>query len=321
MALLSRFREIQAAGQLSAPAPDSDQQYAALQRGDADSAPDVGYVDEIVHKEKRRDFEGMLRATRKRQFEELFWEKYPDWFIKECQARYPVPPECLVWIKDVLPIRGHSASKWTVAFDPAFNRWGIFEKVNSTEGSGYYRLFIAHEDPVPGKLPSDLDQPRFRHQRGRLGEFRPLTKQDFEKLRYYGDRGLSREESDRRLDEEETCRQADIDCKREAIQHDFLDYYFLSVNTAANGGAKQYSVDDQSQNVKPKRVGGAHRTRVIDRDGFKIRCKDGFPISRKLDADLQDERAYIDGAGSLVDEILDRKEQVIVKEEVQHGSR
>jgi Xaa-Pro aminopeptidase len=48
------------------------------------------------------------------------------------------------------------------------------------------------------------------------------------------------------------------------------------------------------------------------------------PMCRALtDAALlsREERAYLDGAGSLVDEILERTDKILVKEEVQHGSR
>lgn len=253
------------------------------QPGDASTAPDVAYGGMLFDLYKKKDYEGILRATRKMQFPQLFNEKMPRALVEEWARANPLDPAVYGWIKDMLR-GGHQKGRWIVFFHPAFKRECIAEWVNNPENPGYYLTFMAMDYPKKGYLPPDLDKIEFRHHRGTIGDRRHIIRQDVEVIARDADRSLSREEQDRRLNALDELRKKEADCKKEAFAHDFHDYNFLALNTAANGGVKQYSLPTVEVRMNPAKY-MLRRTE----SGVLIRAKRGSKFERMYEAEERQE--------------------------------
>jgi len=237
----------------------------------------------------RRQNRGLHRALRKELFEELFGFFDPDKLV--CDPK--PPPQMQAAFADVIG----KPPEYKLAWHPGFQRWAAFQRVRDpSQGEGRYQCFsIAMEPAEDDKLPADLaaEGKRYEHLRGVLGDFKLFTRQDFETIVYYGDRWrFSVDELVARHDLQDDLRA--LAAEKRLADQDFesLDYYYLAINTAANGGSKQYSVPFVALSRDPQSRS----------DRYVREQRNGYTVIRKR----MDERTEAEREQRATDEVMSK---------------
>lgn len=159
---------------------------------------------------------------------------------------------------------------------PWFKRWAAFEKT----GDGTYSCFsVFMTESKEGALPADLDNSdkRYENLRGLLGHFRVPTRRDFEILRRDADVGrMGVDHVIEQLEKPEDEQEREEERLMQDYEWDVLDYNYLRINAAANGGKLQMIAPnrDNSEIIEKKEAEWHEETKTTE-DGrtYKIRFK------------------------------------------------
>jgi hypothetical protein len=164
---------------------------------------------------------------------------------------------------------------------PWFRRWACFQKMPGG-GEGAYSCFsVFFGDPEEGWLPPDLDldDHRYENLRGLMGCYRLPTKKDFEVIKRDADiQRLGVAGVAERLDAPEQAEEKEAERVLADKEWDVLDYNYLAINAAANGGKLQMIAPnrDNSEIIAKKEEEWHIETKTTE-DGktYKIRYKKG----------------------------------------------
>lgn len=256
----------------------------------ADAPLDQEMADFTIDLSGRRDSSEILRRIRRMRFPELFRLKFSREFVRT----HRVSDESLQSVVRELRELTDPVDKFVLIFHPAFKRQAIMELVRNPSDGGacYYVSMVVQTPAKPGVLPVDLQTADrlFEHHRGNVGEFKRVDSDDIRVLRYYGDKRLAPEESCRRLNEQQDRQDQAEESKMCDFDEDFHDYYFLAINTAANGGKKQYCLQNQGE-VDRRRLDRPTTCNIHQRSGFRIRTKKGSRFDVQL---LSENQAAVD---------------------------
>mgnify|MGYP001187088277 CR=1 FL=1 len=125
---------------------------------------------------------------------------------------------------------------------PWFKRWAAFERVRGA-GEGAYACFSVFMGAgEEGYLPADLDNSdgRYENMRGRMGDYRLPSAEDFKVLRKDADvERLGVDQVVARLEKPENEQEREKERVLQDREWDVLDYNYLKINAAANGGKLQ----------------------------------------------------------------------------------
>jgi hypothetical protein len=244
-------------------------------------APDLPLFEPTVDLDGRRDTQTILRRVRRYRFPELFQLRWSRAFI---DLHVVSDPSTQALVQRGLRESTDPEDKFVVILHPAFKRHAIMELVRNPQDGGacYKTAFVAQEDAEDNELPVDLctEDRLFEHLRGMIGRFKPLDQRDVEILRHYGDRRLPDEVIDQRLQAYQEHVDGESERVLEDMNEDFHDYYFLAINTAANDGRKQYVFQNEAE-VQRRRLERPTTCRVYQRDGFKIRVRQGSRLDEE----------------------------------------
>ena len=162
---------------------------------------------------------------------------------------------------------------------PWFKRWAAFEKVKGA-GEGAYACFsVFMTEGKDGHLPPDLDNSdgRYENMRGKLGEYRLPTAEDFKTLRKDADVGrLGVDHVVKRLEKPENEQEREKERVLQDREWDLLDYNYLKINAAANGGKLQMIAPNRdNSDIRTKQDAEWHEEVKTTEDGrtYKIRFK------------------------------------------------
>jgi len=159
---------------------------------------------------------------------------------------------------------------------PWFKRWACFEKT----GEGTYSCFsVFMTEAKEGALPVDLDNSdkKYENLRGLMGQYRLPTKRDFEILRRDADvqaLGVDGVVAQLEKPEDEEEREAERLIADE--EWDILDYNYLAINAAANGGKLQIIAPNRdNSDIRAKKEEEWHEETKTTPDGrtYKVRFK------------------------------------------------
>lgn len=159
---------------------------------------------------------------------------------------------------------------------PWFKRWACFEKT----GDGTYSCFsVFMTEPKEGALPVDLDNSdkRYENLRGLMGQFRLPTKRDFEILRRDADvQRLGVDAVVHQLEKPEDEQEREKERLIADEEWDILDYNYLAINAAANGGKLQIIAPNRdNSDIRAKGEAEWHEETKTTEDGrtYKVRFK------------------------------------------------
>jgi len=162
---------------------------------------------------------------------------------------------------------------------PWFRRWAAFEKVEGA-GEGAYACFsVFMSEGMENALPADLDNSdgRYENMRGLMGQYRLPTKRDFEILRRDADvQRLGVDAVVRQLEKPEEEQEREEERVLEDQEWDVLDYNYLAINAAANGGKLQIIAPNRdNSDIRVKKETEWHEETKVTEDGrsYKVRFK------------------------------------------------
>jgi hypothetical protein len=162
---------------------------------------------------------------------------------------------------------------------PWFKRWAAFEKVKGA-GEGAYSCFsVFMTEGREGALPVDLDNSdgRYENMRGLMGQYRLPSRRDFEVLRNDADtQRLGVDGVIARLEKPEDEQAREKERVLQDKEWDVIDYNYLAVNAAANGGKLQIIAPNRdNSDIRTQKAAEWHEETKITEDGrsYKVRFK------------------------------------------------
>lgn len=211
---------------------------------------------------------GMKPSKKRYQWNEIYGYFDPDSITSPMRA----PEQVQSAFEDL--IGGEPDFK--LRLHPWFKRWACFEKT----GDGTYSCFsVFMTESKEGALPSDLDNSdkRYENLRGLMGQYRLPTKRDFEILRRDADiQRLGVDAVVRQLEKPEEEQEREEERVLEDQEWDILDYNYLAINAAANGGKLQIIAPNRdNSDIREKKEAEWHEETKVTGDGrkYKIRFK------------------------------------------------
>ena len=214
---------------------------------------------------------GMKPSKKRYQWNEIYGMFDPDSISSSIKA----PPHVQAAFDDLIG----GEPEYKLRLHPWFRRWAAFEVVKGA-GEGAYACFsVFMTEGKEGALPTDLDNSdgKYENMRGLMGHYRLPTKRDFEILRRDADvERLGVDAVVHQLEKPEDEEEREKERVLEDQEWDILDYNYLAINAAANGGKLQIIAPNRdNSDIRAKKEAEWHEETKTTDDGrsYKIRFK------------------------------------------------
>lgn len=245
-----------------------------------------------VPREVKQGSPGLPYKTHRTRYSELFLDYLPVDLVRTLARAQPASAEMESWVRDVIEpgVAENMRGRFILFIDPAYQRWTLGQIVNTKRnGQGVARCAVFAHEARPNYLPADLDDERFRHLRGRIGDFKVPDRRDFEEMREKWDRRIAKGEETgiragatniaKRIGREKRDEYNDKNRVMNDQVRDMLEYNFRHVWQAANNGTKQWS----NETITPQR--NPRKWRIEQKQGYALKTR--IPPNELRDAETE----------------------------------